>query len=235
MLWHNLLISGFTVNEFDGQVFRSQVPWPHPGAHVNFFTKAQLPIPASIHVDFQARPIRFHPVFPGCQHPRLLVAVLLNQHALLNLRNVIARSVFLHHPPHTESRSAGTNRFLHHGHPAVWDTVQPLVIVGWHNLFFQYLVQGKAVGLVLYILVMKLALFTDCPAVLTVISLCPPAVENTTVWLPVQRGFLVAGAAGLVWTDGVVEPQVYPGDQVACHIYIVVFQENDLTPELVSA
>src|SRR5260370_17413196 len=81
---------------------------------------------------------------------------------------------------------------------------------------------------------MKLALFTDCPAVLTVISLCPPAVENTTVWLPVQRGFLAAGAAGLVWADGIVEPQVYPGDQVARHIYIVVFQENDLTPELAS-
>ena len=81
---------------------------------------------------------------------------------------------------------------------------------------------------------MVFALFADGPAVLAVVALCPPAIEDTTVRLTIERRLLTAGATGLVWTDRIIEPEVRTRDQVAGHIDVIVFQEDDLAAESIA-
>ncbi len=82
---------------------------------------------------------------------------------------------------------------------------------------------------------MIFACLANRPAVPAIVTLGPPAVQDAAIWLPVERCFLAAGTTGFVRTYRVVQPEIGSGNQVASHLDIIVFQENDLAPECIAA
>src|SRR5207249_10096197 len=86
--------------------------------------------------------------------------------------------------------------------------VSAAIIVGWDNFFLKQLVQRKAVCLCLYLCIVVFALFADRPDALAVVALCPPAIEDTTLRLTIERRLLTDAATGLVWTYSIIEPEV---------------------------
>src|SRR5260370_10602156 len=165
----------------------------------------------------------------------LCVIVLINFYGLQNFWHIKTPDVFFYHATHTESRSGGSNSLLHVGNPTMRNTIVPVIVVGWNNLLLEQCIQGETIGLVLHVLVMIFAFLANRPAVLAVIALGPPTIENTAIRLPIERRFLAAGSASLVRTNGVVQPEIRARNQVASHCYIVVFQENDFSAECVAA
>ena len=115
------------------------------------------------------------------------------------------------------------------------NTVTSPFVVRRNDIALEQLVEREAIRFILHIRVVVFALLADSPAVLAIVALGPPAIQDTTIRLPVERRLLPACPAGLVWAYGIVQPQVRTGNQVACHINIVVFQENNLPPESVTA
>src|SRR5271157_1381100 len=82
---------------------------------------------------------------------------------------------------------------------------------------------------------MIFAFLANRPAVFTVVALSPPAIQDTAIRLSIQRCFLAAGTTGLVRANRIVQPEICTGNQVASHIYVVVFQEDNFSPECIAA
>ena len=207
----------------------------YPCSHLNPLTKAQLSFASPIHVNFQAGPRLPDLLFPIGQHPRLFVVILLNLHAVLNFRHVEARRIIFHHAPHAEPGCTSTNGFLHDGNPAVRNAVRPTIIVGGNNFLFEQAVQRKTIRLCLHVRVVIFSLFPDSPAILAVVALGPPAIEDAAIWLSIQRSLLTTGSTGLVRADRVVKPEIRAGDQVASHTDIIIFQEDDFAAKCITA
>src|SRR5579859_6015668 len=235
MLDGNLIVFCFTKDDFDGKVFGAQVVAAHPGAHVDALAQADLTIAPAVGVEFQAGPPFAHLFLPRSQRADLLVAILLDAHGLLNFRHVEERGVFFYHAPHTERGSAGAYGLFHNADPAMRDAARALLVVRGDNFVLERRVERQAIGLVLGVGVVIFAFLADGPAVPAIEALGPPAIQHAEIGLPVERGFLPAGPAGLVRANGIVEPYIGAGDQVTRHIDVVVFQENDLAPEGVAA
>ncbi len=117
----------------------------------------------------------------------------------------------------------------------MWNAVRALLVESGDNLLLERLIEREAIGLVLRVRVVVFAFFADGPAVLAIEALGPPAVQHAEIRLPVERRLLPACPTGLVRANGVVEPHVGAGDQVPCHIDVVVFQEDHFAPESVAA
>src|SRR5579885_339099 len=231
----NMFVLLLAVDQLDIQLVGCQRLNFDPGAHGDALAQAELPVAASIHVEFQARPDLLNFTFPGCQRARLLITFLFNLLALLNLRYVEARSILLDHAPHTESRRAGADRLAHQGNPAVRQAIFVALEVQRDDLILKQGVEREAIGLVLRVLIVVLALLADGPAILPVVALGPPAIQNATVRQAVQRSLLSACSAGLMGTDWIIQPQVSSRNQVAGHIDVVVLQKGHLAPEGVAA
>ena len=72
----------------------------------------------------------------------------------------------------------------------------------------------------------------DRPAVVAVVPLVPPAVEDREVQAAVERGLHARRAARLVGTQRVVQPDVAAGVERLGHRDVVVGQEHDAVPDL---
>src|SRR5579863_2234807 len=235
MLNRHLVVSGFTVDKFDGEIFRAQVVSPHPGSHIDSFAQADLPFPPALGIQFQSGPGFAYLFFPGSQHARALVVVLLNAYALLNLKHIEARGIFFHHAPHTEGGSAGAYGLFHDGDPAMRNTVCASIIKGRDHFSLKCLIERETVRLVLRVGIIIFALLADGPAIFAIVALVPPAIQHTAIWLSIERSFLPACPAGLVRANWIVEPQIRARYQEARHDDIVVFQEDDFATESIAA
>src|SRR5581483_10514849 len=173
--------------------------------------------------------------FPRGQNAGLFVLVLLNLHPMQNFRHIEARRVILYHAFHAEFGSAGANGLFHQRNPGMGNAIGTAFIIGWDNFMFQYGIEREAICFGLRFCIVIFAFFTNGPPIFAIETLVPPAIKNAAIGLTVERGFLSAGAAGLVWSNGIIEPEVGAGYQVTRHINVVVFQENDLTAQSVSA
>ncbi len=101
-----------------------------------------------------------------------------------------------------------------------------------HDVVLQDVVQRGGIRVVAGGLVLIVAALADRPAVGAVEGLFPPAVENAAIGQAVEAGLLAAGAAGLVGTNGGIEPDVTAAHQVPGHIDVVVFEEDNTPLEL---
>src|SRR6266699_3443941 len=72
----------------------------------------------------------------------------------------------------------------------MWNTIGATIIISWDDLFLEQAVQRKAVGLSLCIRIVVFTFLANRPAVLAVVALGPPAIEDTTIRLSIQGGFL---------------------------------------------
>src|SRR5258708_13554641 len=82
---------------------------------------------------------------------------------------------------------------------------------------------------------MRSALLADGPAVLPVVALVPPAIQNAAIRQPVHRGLLAAGAAGFVGSDWIVQPHICTRNEITGHIDIVVLQKDHLATKGIAA
>src|SRR5260221_3161728 len=235
MLYDDLLIPGFAVDQLNRKIFGAESICTNPGSHINPLAKTELPIALPFHVQLQSWPGLPYFVLPGSYGTYLFVIVLCDFYAFLNRRHVIAGGVFLQHASHTESGSACPNSLFHDRNPAMRDTIIPPVIVGRNDLVLEQGIQGEAIGLILRVRIVIFACLANRPAVPAIVTLGPPAVQDAAIWLPVERCFLAAGTTGFVRTDGVVQPEIGSGNHVPSQLDIIVFQENDLAPECIAA
>src|SRR5579859_2704102 len=141
--------------------------------------------------------------------------------------NVELIDVIFQHAPHAERRRHATDGVLHGRHPTVRYAVQSAVVIRWHNLAFEKVVERGGVGGVAGILVGIVARLADGPAIMAVVSLFPPAVYDTAIGQAVEAGLLAARAARLVRANGGIEPHIAAGDEMARHIYVVIVEEDD--------
>src|SRR5579859_451931 len=176
MLDSGLVVFSFTIDNFDGEVFGAQVVGSRPGAHVDVLAQAQLPVASALGVEFQPGPGFTHLLLPGCQHARLLVAILLDTYSLLDFRHVEARRILFHHALHTEGGGAGAYGLFHNSDPAMRNAVRALLVESGDHLFLERLVERKAIGLILRVGVVVFAFLADGPAILAVEAFGPPAV-----------------------------------------------------------
>src|ERR1700681_2972886 len=153
----------------------------------------------------------------------MLIMILRNLTTLLNFWHIVACRVLFDHAPHAELRRTGTNGFLHIPCPAMRRTMRVAVEEGWNNFLFEQMVERQAIRFGLDLLIMVFALFADGPAIFAIIALGPPAIKDAAIRLPVKCCFLSTGTTGFVGTDRVIEPDISAGDEIACHIDIVVF------------
>src|SRR5260370_18368262 len=235
MLYDDLLIPGFAVDQLNRKIFGAESICTNPGSHINHLAKTELPIALAVNGRLQSWTGLAYLVLPGSQGTCLLVIVLCDFYAFLNRRHVIAGGVLLQHATHAESGSACPNSLFHDRNPAMRDTIIPPVIVGRNDLVLEQGIQGEAIGLILRVRVVIFACLANRPAVPAIVTLGPPAVQDASIWLPVRRCFLAAGTTGFVRTYRVVQPEIGSGNQVATHLDIIVFQENDLAPACIAA
>src|SRR5579875_3521585 len=84
-----------------------------------------------------------------------------------------------------------------------------------NDFVLQQLIEGGAISLVLGALVVVFALLANGPSIPPVVALGPPAVQDTAIRL-------ATGATGLVWADGIIQPQIGACNQVTGHVDVVV-------------
>src|SRR6185312_15876221 len=101
----------------------------------------------------------------------------------------------LHHAAHTERGRAGADGLFHDCKPAMWQTIRAALEIRGDDLIFQDSVKREAIGLVLCFLIVIFALLADCPAILAVITLVPPAIQNAAIGQAVERSLLATGSA----------------------------------------
>ena len=72
----------------------------------------------------------------------------------------------------------------------------------------------------------------DGPAVLAVVALAPPAVQDAQVQPAAGREFHAARAAGLQRAERVVEPEIDPLIETAADVGVVILDEHDAVGEV---
>src|SRR6266699_6563850 len=117
----------------------------------------------------------------------------------------------------------------------MWNTIGATIIISWDDLFLEQAVQRKAVGLGLRIRIVVFTFLANRPAVLAGVALGPPAIEDTTIRLSIEGSFLTTRTACLVRPYGIFQPEIRARNQVASHVDIIVFHENDLAPKCIAA
>ncbi len=115
------------------------------------------------------------------------------------------------------------------------NTIRTAIIISRNNFFFEQPVERKAVGLGLRIGIVVFTFLANRPAVLAVVALGPPAIEDTAIRLSIESCLLTTCTACLVWPNRIVQPEIRARNQVAGHGDIIIFQENDLAPECIAA
>ena len=141
-------------------------------------------------------------------------------------RHVQARDVVLHHPVARRLLAELGHRVAHHAEPRERDAVLAVVEAG-HELVLDEVVERRRLGVVALLVVRRGVGGRDRPAVLAVVPLVPPAVEDREVQHAVERGLHAARAARLERAQRVVEPHVAAGVERLRERDVVVGQEHD--------
>src|SRR5688572_15723826 len=71
--------------------------------------------------------------------------------------------------------------------------------------------------------------FANSPAIVSVVSLIPPSVQNADIQYPIHAGLLPAGATGLQRCPGIVQPCVDTLGEKVRRVDLVVLDERDVT------
>ena len=121
---------------------------------------------------------------------------------------------------------------LHARHPAARHVVLIAIVVERNDLVLQHVVQAGGVPPVLLLDIHVRGAVSNGEAVQTVVSLGPPPVEHRAVEPTIQQHLLSAGAAGLLRTARVVQPDVDALDQVSAHVDVVVLDEHHPVAQL---
>src|SRR5215216_761581 len=178
------------------------------------------------------RPGRGRPALPGRQLPGGGEVVAGQAPRGRGRGQVVALGVVAHHPAGQDGRPQRDQVVLDHGDPAPGQAVRP-VVEQRQDLVLEQVVDGRRLELVAALgLDGGVVGRGDRPAVLAVVQLVPPAVADRQVEAAVEGRLHAAGPTGLVRPQGVVEPDVGPGDQGPGHGHVVVGQERDPVPDL---
>ena len=113
------------------------------------------------------------------------------------------------------------------GTPVGVDVVEPR-----RDLVLDQVVERVGLEVVTPVLVVDAVGRRDRPAVVAVVPLVPPAVEDREVEPAVERGLHAGRAARLVGAQRVVQPDVAAGVERLRHRDVVVGQEHDAVPHL---
>ena len=99
--------------------------------------------------------------------------------------------ILFNHPPGTESRSHGADRFLHNRHPPHRYPSLIAIVKSGNDALFQQPIDG--LGFCLGVEIVRF----DYPAIKTSVAFGPPAIVHAQIRHPIYRGFHAAGAASL--------------------------------------
>ena len=116
--------------------------------------------------------------------------------------------------------------------PARWVALAVAVVEATGDLVLEEVVQRGGLEVVATVVVLDALGGRDRPAVLAVVHLVPPAVEDRQVEAAVQRRLHARRATGLERAQRVVEPDVAARVEVLRHGDVVVGQEDDAVPDL---
>ena len=134
--------------------------------------------------------------------------------------------IFLDHAAGAKDWCNCCDCFLDSGDPPAWNPIWPIIIQRTH-LVFENMIQMLRVVPILFILIGILAFFANRPTIAPVIGFWPPAIEDRAVDDTIQAGLLAAGAAGLVWATGCVQPDIDAMNEIACNAHVVFFEEHN--------
>ena len=163
-----------------------------------------MPFALPFYIQLQFRPGSLYFVFPGSKGACCSVIVLFNFQTLQNLWHIKTFGVFFHHASHAENRSAGSNSFLHESNPGMRNTIIASIIICWNDLFLDYRIQRETVSLILHIWVVIFTFLANRPAIFAIETLSPPTIENTTIWLTIERSFLATGTTCLMGANRII-------------------------------
>ena len=148
-------------------------------------------------------------------------------------RHVELLDVVGEHAVHVEPAADRGDRLLHHLDPAHGHPGLVAVVVQLRDLVLDQIVDLLGLGRFLHLVLVVVLGARDRPAVLAVVALRPPAVQDAQIQHAVHPRLHPGGAAGLVLPDRVVEPDVGAPREVPGDVDVVVFEEDDSVLELV--
>ena len=227
------LARGPQQHDLDADVIRRQAVVVRLDAHLQAFAKASLEFLAGLVQPLEPHllPGLAHAGLPLRQRPGATEAIARQQLAMARGRHIEALGVLGHHPVRVEMRDAGNHRPLGDMNPFVREAALVAVVVGRDHLVLQHVIErGRVIGIA-HVRVGMLALAADGPAVVALVALRPPAIEDAQVRHAVHRRLHAGGARGLQRPDGIVQPHVHAGGHVAGQRHVVALQHQHLADE----
>ena len=106
---------------------------------------------------------------------------------------------------------------------------RPVVEEG-NNRVFKELVKESALHLVLVPVVCVLFSCPNGPAVFPVIGLNPPPIQDAQIYPAVGCHLHATCTTCLHGPSGGVQPDIHTLDKVSRHLYVVVFNKDDVVP-----
>ena len=147
-------------------------------------------------------------------------------------RRVELLDVVADHARGEDLRAEGRERVLEHRDPAHRQAGGVEVVEARRDALLHEVVERGGLEVVTTVGVGDAVGRGDRPAVLAVVPLVPPAVEDRQVETAVERGLHARRAARLERAQRVVEPHVAAGVEQARHADVVVREEHDAVPDL---
>src|SRR5690606_13163125 len=127
-------------------------------------------------------------------------------------------------------RRYGSDCFLDPFNPIPWQTIsRALCIVKRYNFVLECLVETESVGFVLKVLVVVVSIVTNCPAIFTIVTFCPPTIQDGQIECSVHSGFHPAGTGSFAGSARGIEPNVNALYQMARHVHVVIIQKDQAT------
>ena len=123
-------------------------------------------------------------------------------------------------------RGQRTDGDFHAGDPLTRQVVFSAIIIQWNDFFFEYVIEVGDIQLILIVMIFIIIIITNRPAIKSVVSFTPPAIEYREIQHAVDGGFFAGSAGGFVGTARGIQPDINTLNKIASHIHIVIFQEN---------
>ena len=145
-------------------------------------------------------------------------------------RAVDLLDVFADHARGAEADREDFHGLAHAGDPGARQTGLVSLVEGRNHVVLQHVIEGQGVFAILRcrILVQARRGAADSPAVVSIVALGPPAVEDREVQAAVDGNLLAARAAGLQRAARIVEPDVAAGDEHPPDLHVVILQKDHL-------
>src|SRR5438270_6232742 len=145
----------------------------------------------------------------------------------LRSRSVKTLGVFFDHSMSVKHGCDAADGFTHELQPSQRKLAVRLGIVEGDDLIFEQLVEAGGVHFILEIDGAVSNLGADGPAIITIVTLAPPAIQHTEIKPTIGWRFHTAGAAGFEWTQRIIEPEIDPLNQAPRNVGVVIFNKND--------